>query len=245
MHIATLSDAQHAVDCGADIIGHAVIESLPASLLGQMAANNVIMIPTLASYEARSLPRSRLPLPPHAPAQSLWEYGRHERSFYEKTGQIALYRDGFLKAAANMLPMHEAGVHLAAGSDSGTWYTFPGAALHRELAIYVESGINNANALRMATIDAARAFRLADRYGTVSVGKAANLAVLGSNPLLDINATRNVEAVMLNGRLLDIEQLRTDISQPNDMPPMRTEEEVCSPHHLRPEQLRLRKQPQV
>jgi imidazolonepropionase-like amidohydrolase len=245
VHIATLSDAQHAVDCGADIIGHAVIESLPASLMDKMAANNVIMIPTLASYESRSLPRSRLPFPAHAPAQSLLEYGRHERTFYEKADQISLYRDGFLKASANMLPMHEAGVHLAAGSDSGTWYTFPGEGLHRELEIYVESGISHASALRMATIDAARAFRLNDRYGTVSAGKTANLAVLGSNPLMDINATRNIEAVMLNGRLLDIDRLRTDISRSSETPPMRIEEEICSPHHLRLEQLKLRNRLQV
>lgn len=241
VHIATRSDAEHAVDCGVDILGHAVIEPLPASLLAHMVANNVVMIPTLASYEARSLRRWQLSLPAYSPAESQWEYARHKHSIYEQKGQIDLYREGFLRAAENMRPMHQAGVHLAAGSDSGTWYTFPGEGLHRELALYAESGISHVAALRMATIDAARAFRMADRFGTVAAGKAANLVVLNANPLLHINATRSIEAVMLNGRLLDLEQLREDVSRPNGGPPNRTDEEICSPHHLQVDRLRARK----
>lgn len=239
VHIATLSDAQHAVNCGADIIGHAVIECLPHSFIAELAAARVIMIPTLASYEARSLPRSRLSLPAYSPAESLWEYGHHERSVYEKSGQIALYHDGFIKALANMQPMHDAGVHIVAGSDSGTWYTFPGEGLHRELALYCDGGISPPSALRMATIDAARALHLTDQLGSVSVGKTANLVVLGSNPLVDINATRSVEAVMLNGSLLDMQELRDNVSHPNDTPPLRSEE-ICSPHHLQLERLHHR-----
>ena len=85
----------------------------------------------------------------------------------------------------------------------------------------------------MATIDAARAFHLADRFGTVTEGKEANLVLLDADPLADIAAVRAINAVVLRGRLLDLDALRADINDPYGAPPTRIDEEVCSPHHLR------------
>lgn len=57
--------------------------------------------------------------------------------------------------------------------------------------------------------------------------------LLGENPLLDINATRTVERVMLFGQMLDLQELKRSASAPSTLPLERIEEEVCSPHHLR------------
>jgi imidazolonepropionase-like amidohydrolase len=237
VHIASLADAREAVRRGADILGHGIIEPIPDDFLREMASRGVIMIPTLSSYEARSLPRWRISLPSHPPAETLYAYSKEEQSIYERKGQISLYRDAYFHAARNIVPMLEAGIHLAAGSDSGTWYTFPGEALHRELAIYCEHGVSPAVALRMATIDAARAFQLDGRFGTIGAEKTANLVLLSANPLMNIGLTRNIDAVMLNGILLDLDQLKADVSAPLAHAPTDSNEEVCSPHHFRPDRL--------
>lgn len=47
--------------------------------------------------------------------------------------------------------------------------------------------------------------------GTVEVGKKANLVLLDASPLADISNTRQVAAVILNGRLIrgaDLQKLR-------------------------------------
>jgi len=47
--------------------------------------------------------------------------------------------------------LHAAGIPLVAGTDK-----LPGFTLHRELELYVQAGIANADVLRIATINAAR-----------------------------------------------------------------------------------------
>jgi imidazolonepropionase-like amidohydrolase len=39
--------------------------------------------------------------------------------------------------------------------------------------------------------------------GTVEVGRVADLVLLRANPLSDIRATRDIEAVVLRGKFLD------------------------------------------
>ena len=102
VHIATVNDASVAVDCGADIIGHGVIEPMPAELLARMASAGTILIPTLASYESRSLPRWRISLPPAAPPDSVAEYQRQTRSIYEIKDQIDDYAQAHREACANL-----------------------------------------------------------------------------------------------------------------------------------------------
>ena len=44
---------------------------------------------------------------------------------------------------------------------------------------------------------------VSDRYGAVAAGRAADLILLDADPLADVAATRKINAVVRNGRLLD------------------------------------------
>ena len=59
------------------------------------------------------------------------------------------------------------------------------------------AGIPPAAALKMATINAARAMRIGDELGTIEPGKLADLVVVRGNPLQDIRNTHNVQRVMV------------------------------------------------
>jgi len=63
------------------------------------------------------------------------------------------------------------------------------------------------DALRTATIDAARHLGREKELGSVSVGKVADLVLLDANPLDDIGNLGSVHAVILNGRLLERAEL--------------------------------------
>ncbi|PYM12596.1 MAG: hypothetical protein DMD81_23545, partial [Candidatus Rokuibacteriota bacterium] len=97
---------------------------------------------------------------------------------------------------------HDEGVPLLAGSDSLNPWNVPGTSLHEELQNFVNAGMTPFAALRCATADAARFVGEADRWGTVTVGKRADLVIVGRNPLRDVGALREIQAVCANGYYL-------------------------------------------
>lgn len=101
------------------------------------------------------------------------------------------------------------GAHLiTTGTDHPSWGEFlSGFGMHRELHAFVLAGIPPAAALKMATINGARALRMGDSLGSIDVGKLADLAIVRGNPLTDITNTRQVEHVMVAGVLHDARAL--------------------------------------
>lgn len=82
-----------------------------------------------------------------------------------------------------------------------------GFATHREVQAMVLAGITPAAALKIATINGARAMGMGDRLGSIERGKLADLFVVRGNPLDDIRATRNVELVVKAGTVYDSAEL--------------------------------------
>lgn len=91
-------------------------------------------------------------------------------------------------------------VPVLAGSGTGQPYVFPGSGLHDELAHLVDGGMTIQTALQTATLNPVRFFGLESDYGSVEVGKIADLVILDRNPLLDIRHTREVKGVVLDGK---------------------------------------------
>jgi len=104
--------------------------------------------------------------------------------------------------------LRRAGVELMAGTDVGFPYVFPGSSLHDELALLVEAGLTPMEALQAATRNPAKYLGLLDSLGTVQKGKVATLLLLEANPLENIDNSRKIAAVVLNGRLLTAELLQ-------------------------------------
>ena len=103
--------------------------------------------------------------------------------------------------------MDEAGVPLAAGTDTGVLFSLPGFSLHDELALLVEAGLSPLAALRAATSAAAELAGLAGETGRVAEGLAADLVLLRANPLEDIRSTTAIEGVVRAGRWIGSEEL--------------------------------------
>lgn len=99
--------------------------------------------------------------------------------------------------------LHKGGARLLVGTDAGIDKTQPGSSIHDELEQFVESGIPPFDALLGATRTAAEYLGQTDNIGTIGVGKEADLILLRSNPLQDIGATRKIDAVIVDGRLLN------------------------------------------
>jgi hypothetical protein len=98
--------------------------------------------------------------------------------------------------------MYNAGVKLLAGTDLASNFLMPGFSLHDELSLMVEAGLSPFAALQTATINPARFLQRDRDLGTVEKGKLADLVLLDDNPLDNINNTRKIYAVIINGNLL-------------------------------------------
>jgi imidazolonepropionase-like amidohydrolase len=117
-----------------------------------------------------------------------------------------LTRDDFRKSFAKMVglvgKLHQAGVPIVAGTDG--W----GLELVRELELYRDAGLSNAQALQTATIIPARMTGMDDRTGSITVGKSADIILVEGDASQDLGALRHVNMVFLNGYRLDGAALR-------------------------------------
>lgn len=98
--------------------------------------------------------------------------------------------------------LHEAGVPLIAGTDSGSFGIIPGASLAEELALLVEAGLLPHEALAAATRVNAKALGF-ERTGVIAPGYRANLVLLSGDPLKEIGSVEFPVGVMIDGTWLD------------------------------------------
>jgi imidazolonepropionase-like amidohydrolase len=101
-------------------------------------------------------------------------------------------RDGFRKAVA-------AGVRLAFGTDSGV---YPHGMNAIQFGYQVRLGQTPLEAIRSATTTAAACIGREDRVGSLAPGRFADLVVLPSDPLDDIEVLRRPTAVVKGGALV-------------------------------------------
>jgi imidazolonepropionase-like amidohydrolase len=91
-----------------------------------------------------------------------------------------------------------AGVKIAFGTDQGV---APHGDNALEFVYMVEGGMAPADALRAATLEAARVVGLDQELGTVEAGKRADLVAVPGDPLADIRLATRVSFVMKGGAI--------------------------------------------
>ncbi|MEN3158807.1 amidohydrolase family protein [Alkalimonas sp. NCh-2] len=125
-------------------------------------------------------------------AEQFWS--RMEPSHYEQP-----HADFFLIATRLL---HEAGVPLIAGSDSGGFGLIPGASLADELELLVTAGLSPFEVLTSATRLSAMALGF-EKTGMITPGFRANLLLIPTDPLQHIGAVKQPAGVMIGGHWLD------------------------------------------
>lgn len=108
--------------------------------------------------------------------------------------------------------LHEAGAPLLLGTDTPNPFVAPGYSIHDELANFIAAGLSPFEALAAGTRDAARYLQASHEFGTVAEGLAADLILLDSNPLEDVDAVRDPVGIVLAGRWLSAADLQASLN---------------------------------
>lgn len=179
------------------------------SLIATMAQRHITSDPTLVVAEVLFVPEDGDMSPAYAPFVGTLPPSV-ERAFRQggfavpKDLTRADYRASFAKLQALVGAMHKAGVPIVAGTDGN------GMELVRELELYVQAGFTNAEALASATIAPAHLVGVDAHTGSIATGKAADLVLVDGNPAVNIGDLRHTDVVMMDGKLMDANALRTE-----------------------------------
>jgi imidazolonepropionase-like amidohydrolase len=110
--------------------------------------------------------------------------------------QVMVIRRKMLRA------LHDAGARVALGTDSPQSFSVPGFSIHREMPIMVECGFTPFEVLQSGTRAPAEYFGALSEFGTVEVGRRADLILLEANPLQNVANVSRRAGVMVRGRWL-------------------------------------------
>lgn len=173
-HTGSAQAARIGIQAGVDCIEHGY--QLDEEVCALMAARGTYYCPTLSVTHDEAYMRR-------------WQWP--EYSIRRALEGAAEHRRAFQRALA-------AGVRIVNGADLNP---IADTAIP-EVEWTVRAGATPAQALVASTRRAAELCGVADRVGTVSPGKAADLVVVGRNPLEDIAALRDVRLVVKAGRIV-------------------------------------------
>jgi imidazolonepropionase-like amidohydrolase len=116
-----------------------------------------------------------------------------------KSSSAQQYKKALDIARGNVKALQDAGIRLAAGTDTGPPARFQGYFEHLELEEMVKSGLTPAQTITSATGAAAQCLGLGENVGTLQSGRYADFLVLAKNPLDDIRHTRTLGSVWIGG----------------------------------------------
>jgi imidazolonepropionase-like amidohydrolase len=122
-----------------------------------------------------------------------------------KQSAFHIDKGNFLKQIVKEL--HHQQVDLLVGSDSGMMYMAAGVSTHIEMALLKQSGLSDFDVIQAATINPAKALKIAEQYGSIKVGKVADLVITLENPSKDIGYLKTPNAVVKSGQWVSREQL--------------------------------------
>ncbi|HYZ84736.1 MAG TPA: amidohydrolase family protein [Bryobacteraceae bacterium] len=207
-HLYHLDDARSLVADGVDVMAHSIRDGdIDNALLADMKARHVAYIPTLSLDDFAFVyggspswiddPFFRAALDPGVLEMiTSAEYKAKTRASKVTAEEMK----ALPIAMRNLKRIHDAGIPVALGTDSGaTPVRVQGFAEHKELVLMVQAGLTPLQAISVATKNAAQLLGVADQYGTLEPGKKANFIVLEKDPSQNIRNTQLIRAVWKNG----------------------------------------------
>lgn len=175
------------------------------NVMNELISLDFTLDPTFNIYEAsRDLHRARraewhedYTLP------SLWDFYQPSKishgSYWHDWGteQEVAWRENYKLWMTFINEYKNRGGRVTTGSDSGFIFQLYGFAYIREMELLREAGFHPLEVIRSATLNGAEALGMADKIGTVAVGKLADFVIVDENPLKNLKVLYGTGAIKL------------------------------------------------
>jgi imidazolonepropionase-like amidohydrolase len=109
-------------------------------------------------------------------------------------GDDQAYRGAFDQILATVRQLHDKGVFIVFGTDTGGSFTY-----HRELELYQRTGFTAPEILKRATYESARYLGQEQRLGSIDKGKLADFFLIPGDPTKDLKAIKTIAMVVKDG----------------------------------------------
>jgi imidazolonepropionase-like amidohydrolase len=209
-HIVTLADANMVIDEGVRILLHNVRDQeVGNDFIARMKDRNVTIISTLAREEAMfgygsasggftDNPFFTKGVPPERLTVLKNEYGPKQAKMPGRDHAIRSMEIDKI----NLKKMVDAGIRYGFGTDSGdpSRFLIAGFFEHRQMELMIQAGLSPMQVIQSFSKNNAEAYGIDKDFGTLAIGKEADLLVLTANPLDDILNMRKIEAVYIGGK---------------------------------------------
>jgi imidazolonepropionase-like amidohydrolase len=211
-HLFYLEDAKSLLRDGLDVVGHSVRDKpVDQEFLDLMKARHAAYIPTLDldesqfSYAAHPAYMNSAAFRTAAGPELLADWLSPAYAWrIGKNPFTPLNRSASAQGLENLKKIHDAGILVGFGTDSGAMPTrLPGWAEHRELQLFVKAGLTPMEAIVCATHNAAEVIGDGQNRGTLEPGKRADFLLLAANPLDDIANTTRLVAIYHGGTRIE------------------------------------------
>ena len=159
----------------------------------------VSLEPTIGIHEALLLSRDgqipagqvdtieNMPIGAQRDAKQAW-------SDMSAPGDAELYAGAWEKILDTLRIMHQRGILLIPGTDTGGSFTY-----HRELELFEKIGYSAPEVLKLATYDMARYLGRDQSLGSIEKGKLADFFLVPGDPTKDLKAIKRIRMVVKDG----------------------------------------------
>jgi imidazolonepropionase-like amidohydrolase len=222
VHATERITAQLAVESGADYLVHSVDdEVVDNDFIQLLKKHKVVLCPTLVVMDnysrvlgqqyQPSLADSALANP--VTRSSLFDLERIPDSplvnGYKKRVRVRLNSQNTADSVmlVNLRNLVDAGVVIATGTDAGNIGTLHASSYFDELNRMQEAGLSISQILQCSTINGAKALGKENEFGSIEIGKRANMVLLDANPLDNLSNWRKVSVIINKGVALKANEL--------------------------------------
>ena len=177
-HAQGLQGIKNALYAGIDSIEHGCF--LDDECLERMKEQNTFLVPTLCA------------------PQCIIDKGVENGVAQYMVDKTLKVKDAHVESVKKA---YEKGIPIALGTDAGTPFNYHNNTAY-EMELLARLNIPNMDILKMATINSAKCVGVEKDYGSIEVGKQADLVCLNENPLENISNVRKINRVIQSGKIV-------------------------------------------
>ncbi len=232
-HVPADVGLRHAIEMGQETFDHldGFIEYLDAfdrpidqakldELVGLVKASGAWVVPTMVLWDIGIIGRGDTRAMEtysemrYWPAEGVQGWSRRQAERSRAASQDPQRADLWANNRMRVLKaLADGGARVLMGTDSPQIFSVPGFSLHREMAAMAEAGMTPYQILVSGTQAVGEYFGRQDSFGTVAIGRRADLILLNSNPLRDVGNVQDRVGVMLRGRWLSEDMIQSRLTE--------------------------------